>query len=174
MNVIKKEQLQNPSSSNNYENPESRLFQTQPIAEQSINLETVKYLNDQNKEGLQLKNNLNKTIISDTLNTLPAEKYQKQPVVILPLDKENYQKGLKKNVNNSLRWLVEWCQRLMKMFKFIYQDNNIISNNLKPNEALKKSFSKSLLKTTKWLIFLILILLILFFLKKKFNKTIFI
>jgi len=58
MNVIKKEQLQNPSSSNNYENPESRLFQTQPIAEQSINLETVKYLNDQNKEGLQLKNNL--------------------------------------------------------------------------------------------------------------------
>lgn len=39
-----------------------------------------------------------------------------QPKIILPLDEEEFLAGLKKTVKDSVRWLAEWCQRLLKMF----------------------------------------------------------
>lgn len=36
--------------------------------------------------------------------------------VILPLTKEEMERGLKHKVVDSLRWLAEWCLRLIKMF----------------------------------------------------------
>ena len=36
--------------------------------------------------------------------------------VVLPLTKDEMEKGLKHKVVDSLRWLAEWCLRLIKMF----------------------------------------------------------
>lgn len=36
--------------------------------------------------------------------------------VILPLSKEEVDKGLKHKVLDSVRWLAEWCMRMIKMF----------------------------------------------------------
>ena len=36
--------------------------------------------------------------------------------VILPLTKDEMEKGLKDKVVNSIRWLAEWCMRMIKMF----------------------------------------------------------
>ncbi len=36
--------------------------------------------------------------------------------VVLPLTKDEVEKGLHLKVINSLRWLAEWCLRLVKMF----------------------------------------------------------
>lgn len=50
----------------------------------------------------------------------------KKPVVVLPITPEQEKKGKKKSVHWSIRWLVEWSQRLMKMFKgeIIYRHAN--------------------------------------------------
>lgn len=37
-----------------------------------------------------------------------------QPVYVLPLGEPDVKKGLSKNVNDSVRWLSEWCKYLMK------------------------------------------------------------
>jgi hypothetical protein len=37
-----------------------------------------------------------------------------QPVYVLPLGETDAKKGLSKNVNDSVRWLSEWCKYLMK------------------------------------------------------------
>jgi hypothetical protein len=36
--------------------------------------------------------------------------------VVLPLTKEEVQKGLHHKVMDSVRWLAEWCLRMVKMF----------------------------------------------------------
>ena len=36
--------------------------------------------------------------------------------VVLPLTKEDVDKGLHRKVLDSVRWLAEWCVRMMKMF----------------------------------------------------------
>ena len=38
-----------------------------------------------------------------------------KPKITLPLDKLGIQKGLKYKVQDSLRWLAEWCLRVIKM-----------------------------------------------------------
>lgn len=39
-----------------------------------------------------------------------------KPKVALPLTKPKIKKALKKKIVNSVRWLAEWCLRLVKMF----------------------------------------------------------
>lgn len=43
--------------------------------------------------------------------------------VVLPLTKDEVEKGLKDKVVNSVRWLAEWCMRMIKMFgnKVVYK-----------------------------------------------------
>ena len=45
--------------------------------------------------------------------------------VTLPLTKDEMEKGLKDKVVNSIRWLAEWCMRMIKMFgnKVAYRRN---------------------------------------------------
>lgn len=38
-----------------------------------------------------------------------------KPKITLPLDKLGIQKGLKHKVQDSIRWLAEWCLRIIKM-----------------------------------------------------------
>lgn len=48
----------------------------------------------------------------------------KKPVVVLPITEEIEKIGLKKSPHWSIRWLVEWSHKLMKMFSgsVVYQD----------------------------------------------------
>jgi len=36
--------------------------------------------------------------------------------VVLPMTKDEVERGLKQKVVNSVRWLAEWCIRMIKMF----------------------------------------------------------
>lgn len=38
-----------------------------------------------------------------------------QPTIILPLDEPSYLIGFKKTIYDSLRWLAEWCRRILRM-----------------------------------------------------------
>lgn len=39
-----------------------------------------------------------------------------KPKIVLPLQKQKIEEGLKEKVTNSFRWLSEWCLRVIKMF----------------------------------------------------------
>ena len=39
-----------------------------------------------------------------------------KPKIVLPLTKPKAQQGLHKKIVQSIRWLAEWCLRLIKMF----------------------------------------------------------
>jgi len=45
-----------------------------------------------------------------------AQKKKKGFKVVLPLSKDEVEKGLHHKVIDSLRWLAEWCIRMIKMF----------------------------------------------------------
>lgn len=63
-------------------------------------------------------------VIADGSQTAPADhQYPAQPVVVLPITAEEEKIGAKKSPKFSIRWLIEWSQRLMKMFtgKVIYR-----------------------------------------------------
>lgn len=63
-------------------------------------------------------------VIADGSQTTPTDhQYPAQPVVVLPITAEEEKSGAKKSPKFSIRWLVEWSQRLMKMFtgKVIYR-----------------------------------------------------
>lgn len=46
-----------------------------------------------------------------------------QPAITLPLTEEEIERGLGYKITYSIRWLAEWCKRLLKIFggKFIYR-----------------------------------------------------
>lgn len=58
--------------------------------------------------------------ITLTPSTLP-----KKPVIVLPITPEIEKEGARKNSKWSVRWLVEWSRKLMKMFsgEIIYRQN---------------------------------------------------
>lgn len=63
-------------------------------------------------------------VIADGSQTQPAERnYPAQPVVVLPITPEEEKTGERKSAKFSVRWLVEWSRKLMKMFtgKVVYQ-----------------------------------------------------
>lgn len=59
---------------------------------------------------------LAKPVIDDqTGQPLVTAPSAKQPKIVLPLDKEELILGLKQKVSEAVRWLAEWCLRLIKM-----------------------------------------------------------
>lgn len=63
-------------------------------------------------------------VIADGSQTTPTNhRYPSQPVVVLPITPEIEQQGVKKSPAFSIRWLVEWSRKLMKVFsgKVIYR-----------------------------------------------------
>ena len=63
-------------------------------------------------------------VIADGSQTTPTDHpYPAQPVVVLPITAEEEKVGVKKSPKFSVRWLVEWSRRLMKVFmgKIIYR-----------------------------------------------------
>lgn len=135
---------------------ESEVFSSK---ENLDNFETEKFIREENKQNLK-KDQLKKNIIAEKHNTLSPEKHEKQPVVIIPVDKKTYEKGLKKSPNSSLRWLAEWCQRLMKMYQFVFHNNQKNDGkNSKINNKINNNFLKKIIK----LVFPFIVLMILFF-----------
>ncbi|MFH2118242.1 MAG: hypothetical protein ABII10_00675 [Candidatus Paceibacterota bacterium] len=63
-------------------------------------------------------------VIADGSQTSPNDHpYPSQPVVVLPITAEEEKVGAKKSPKFSVRWLVEWSRKLMKVFmgKIIYR-----------------------------------------------------
>ena len=63
-------------------------------------------------------------VVADGMPTAPTDhQYPAQPVVVLPITQAEEQAGAKKSPKFSIRWLVEWSRKLMKMFvgKVIYR-----------------------------------------------------
>ncbi len=65
-------------------------------------------------------------VIADAIKNLPQHHpLPKQPVVILPITPDVEKAGATKSPKFSVRWLVEWSRRIMKMFvgKVIYRQS---------------------------------------------------
>lgn len=63
-------------------------------------------------------------VVADDRVQLQAPSLSMKPVVVLPITPDLEEVGEKKNHTWSLRWLVEWSHKLMKMFngKIIYRE----------------------------------------------------
>jgi hypothetical protein len=55
-------------------------------------------------------------VIGDQQAIHPSTKYLAQPVIVLPITPEEEKKGASKGSQFSIRWLVEWSRKVMKMF----------------------------------------------------------
>lgn len=53
-------------------------------------------------------------VVADKTANDPSGSYSSQPVFVLPLGDAEYKTGLHTSVNESVRWLAEWCRRLVK------------------------------------------------------------
>lgn len=64
------------------------------------------------------------TIAGDQVSTTPIQKVSKQPVIVLPISEETEKKGARKGLKFSIRWLVEWSRKIMKMFvgRVVYKE----------------------------------------------------
>lgn len=63
-------------------------------------------------------------VIADGSNTQPTDHhYPAQPVVVLPITPEEEKQGATKSPKFSIRWLVEWSRKIMKVFsgKVVYR-----------------------------------------------------
>jgi hypothetical protein len=65
-------------------------------------------------------------VIADQLNPIPTTKYLAQPVIILPITPEVEKKAKWQSSNTSVRWLLEFSYKIMKMFsgKVIYRQQS--------------------------------------------------
>lgn len=61
---------------------------------------------------------LAKPITDDYGQPLVSPPAPQQPQIVLPVTQTAYFYGLKQKVSDSIRWLAEWCLRLIKVFGF--------------------------------------------------------
>ncbi|MCL5091181.1 MAG: hypothetical protein M1514_04180, partial [Patescibacteria group bacterium] len=68
---------------------------------------------------------LTKPITDDGGQPLLSSSAPVAPKITLPINKNTYALGLKKKVNESVRWLAEWCLRIIKIFgdKAVFREN---------------------------------------------------
>jgi len=73
---------------------------------------------------------LAKPVIDDqTGQPLVSAPSTKQPKIVLPLDKDELILGLKEKVNEAVKWLAEWCMRVIKM-----QPENVVFSESSKNQ----------------------------------------
>lgn len=65
-------------------------------------------------------------VVADGTQESVQTQYIKKPVIVLPITQQDEQEGLKKSPRFSVRWLVEWSHKIIKMFtgKVIYKEDN--------------------------------------------------
>jgi len=59
---------------------------------------------------------LTQPVTDDAGQPLVSPAAPQQPQIVLPLTSSQYAFGLKQKVSRSIRWLSEWCFRLVKIF----------------------------------------------------------
>jgi len=58
---------------------------------------------------------LNKPVTDDYGAPLVSPPSVQNPIISLPVSKMLYEVGLKQKVEDSMRWLSEWCSRIIKI-----------------------------------------------------------
>lgn len=82
--------------------------------------EVEKYLQEVGEDKDQAPKEI---AIADEIANLPKKnQFVSQPVIVLPITPEIEERGKRKSPKYSIRWLVEWSQKIIKMFtgKVIY------------------------------------------------------
>jgi len=59
---------------------------------------------------------LTKPVADDYGQPILTSQVAPAPTIVLPISKSSYLSGLKMKVVESLRWLAEWCGRIIKIF----------------------------------------------------------
>lgn len=67
-------------------------------------------------EKIEKEQFLQKTITDDYGQALVSAPSPQQPNIVLPISQNQYNIGLTQKVTESVRWLAEWCKRLVKIF----------------------------------------------------------
>mgnify|MGYP006298259247 CR=1 FL=1 len=89
---------------------------TGEIKKKSLEVEPSKELDSLlekvEKKDLYLSKPVKDDQTGQVLVTSPSAQQQK---IVLPLDKNDLSYGLKQKVDDAIRWLAEWCLKLIKM-----------------------------------------------------------
>jgi hypothetical protein len=59
---------------------------------------------------------LSKPITDDNNQPLISPPAPQNPTIVLPMSQTQYAQGLTGKVSESIRWLAEWCLRIIKIF----------------------------------------------------------
>lgn len=65
------------------------------------------------EEGEEIQ--LPQPVTDDSGQPLVQPAASQQPQIILPLDEDQFGAAFRKTVYDSIRWLAEWCKRLLRM-----------------------------------------------------------
>ena len=82
--------------------------------------EVEKYLQEVHQEKDRAPKEI---VIDDDMANLPSNnQFVSEPVIVVPITPEIEKKGKRKSPKFSIRWLVEWSQKIIKMFsgKVVY------------------------------------------------------
>ncbi len=62
------------------------------------------------------QSSLQEVVVTGQSSTPPKNGFAAPPVFVLPLGQAVYSKGLQESVDTSIRWLSEWCRKMVKKF----------------------------------------------------------
>ncbi|HUV72132.1 MAG TPA: hypothetical protein VMW25_03930 [Clostridia bacterium] len=79
--------------------------------EPKLDKEVEKYF-----EKVEEEQYLSQPVTDDAGQVLVSPAAPQKPQIVLPVTQVTYNLGLTKKVSDSLRWLSEWCRRLLKIF----------------------------------------------------------
>ncbi|HNP89033.1 MAG: hypothetical protein BWY24_00208 [Microgenomates group bacterium ADurb.Bin219] len=92
-------------------NEEEERFPVVEEKEKEIEKEVQPYI-----EKIEKEIYLAKPITDDYGQTLVTAPSAQPTQIVLPISEATFLFGLKQKVSESVRWLAEWCRRLIKMF----------------------------------------------------------
>lgn len=92
--------------------------ETEPNPEIPVEVESFLQRAEQNTDKLPQE-----VVIADGTSEQAATNYPSRPVIVLPITEEEEKAGKSKGTRFSIRWLVEWSHKIIKMFagKVIYR-----------------------------------------------------
>lgn len=92
--------------------------ETEPNPEIPVEVEGFLQRVEDNKDKLP-----NEVVIADGTNEKATTNYPSRPVIVLPITEKQEEEGKNKSPRFSIRWLVEWSHKIIKMFagKVIYR-----------------------------------------------------
>ncbi len=98
-----------------------QMVEVEPNLEMEIPIEVEGFIQEVQEHQEQLPHEI---VIADGSLQLNSPALPLKPVVVLPITPEVEEVGAKKSLGFSVRWLVEWSRKLMKMFNgaIIYRE----------------------------------------------------